>query len=396
VNENVVNGTTVGFTAIATDNDATTSLISYSLINNAAGRFAINSSTGVVSVADGTLLNHEAASQHTITVRATSQDGSISSGIFTITIDDINERPTANQETFFVRSIDELRSAAPGVLVNDTDPDDGDVLTVVATQLPASGTISLLSNGSLHYVPGLGLYETVTFQYYVTDGLLNSDTTTSTIYIYLMPSENSGGSGTSGSNSQNNITSNNDDIDIAGATQTTQSTQAAQETPTIVNVTTTSATETPLVVGPIGMSDEEETQTQGAIAAHDLGRLHVLEIDEDEQDRSQHRDTVQMQVLQRDNDRDASSDVTADGLDDAPEINPIEIENIVLTTVIGTGVVIWIVQGAQVLATVMSAAPVWMQLDPLLVMSQERMRVGKNEQEEKAMELFDGEVRRRK
>src|SRR5205823_5318597 len=54
-------------------------------------RFAINSSTGVVTVADGTLLDREAAASHSITVRATSADGSFSTQAFTISVNDVNE-----------------------------------------------------------------------------------------------------------------------------------------------------------------------------------------------------------------------------------------------------------------------------------------------------------------
>ncbi len=59
VAENAANGTTVGIVASASDGDATTNTITYSLDDNAGGRFAIDANTGVVSVLDGTLLNYE-------------------------------------------------------------------------------------------------------------------------------------------------------------------------------------------------------------------------------------------------------------------------------------------------------------------------------------------------
>ena len=71
VNENAANGTRVGITAFASDADATTNTITYSLDSSAGGRFAINATTGVVTVANGTLLDREAAASHNITVRAT-------------------------------------------------------------------------------------------------------------------------------------------------------------------------------------------------------------------------------------------------------------------------------------------------------------------------------------
>ncbi len=73
--ENAANGTVVGITTLATDNDATTNAISYTLDDSAGGRFAIDINTGVITVADGTLLDYESSTSHSITVRATSADG---------------------------------------------------------------------------------------------------------------------------------------------------------------------------------------------------------------------------------------------------------------------------------------------------------------------------------
>ena len=91
VDENAANGTVVGVTALASDADATNNTITYTLDDNAGGRFAIDSSTGVVTVADGTLLDREAAASHDITVRATSSDGSFNTQLMTININDVDE-----------------------------------------------------------------------------------------------------------------------------------------------------------------------------------------------------------------------------------------------------------------------------------------------------------------
>ncbi|MEQ1831354.1 MAG: cadherin domain-containing protein, partial [Pirellula sp.] len=91
VNENASNGTTVGITATASDSDATTNTVTYSLFSDAGGRFAIDANTGIVTVANGTLLNREAAASHNITVRATSADGSTADTVFTININDLDE-----------------------------------------------------------------------------------------------------------------------------------------------------------------------------------------------------------------------------------------------------------------------------------------------------------------
>src|SRR4029450_10120171 len=84
VAENAANGTVVGVTALANDADATGNGVTYSLTDNAGGRFAINATTGVVTVADGSLLDRESATSHQVTLLATSADGSTSTQSFTI------------------------------------------------------------------------------------------------------------------------------------------------------------------------------------------------------------------------------------------------------------------------------------------------------------------------
>ncbi|MFN9957527.1 MAG: cadherin repeat domain-containing protein, partial [bacterium] len=76
-------------TAAASDADGTTNTITYALDDSAGGRFAVNSSTGVVTVA-GTI-DYEVNTSHSITVRATSADGSYSTQVFTLQVSDANE-----------------------------------------------------------------------------------------------------------------------------------------------------------------------------------------------------------------------------------------------------------------------------------------------------------------
>ncbi len=89
--ENSANGTLVGITANAFDSDATTNTITYTLDDDAGGRFAIDINTGVVTVANSSLLNYESATSHAITVRAHSTDGSSAVQNFTIQLTDVNE-----------------------------------------------------------------------------------------------------------------------------------------------------------------------------------------------------------------------------------------------------------------------------------------------------------------
>ena len=85
VSESAANGTAVGITASAADADATDT-VTYSLDSSAGGAFAIDATTGVVTVADTGLIDFETATSHTITVRATSSDGSTSTAAFSIDV----------------------------------------------------------------------------------------------------------------------------------------------------------------------------------------------------------------------------------------------------------------------------------------------------------------------
>ena len=89
VAENAAVGTAVGFTAQASDADATNHAISYQLLGDAGGRFAIDAATGVVRVAGA--LDAETSLSHLITVQATSSDGSTAQRSVTIAVSDVDE-----------------------------------------------------------------------------------------------------------------------------------------------------------------------------------------------------------------------------------------------------------------------------------------------------------------
>lgn len=89
VPEGSLTGTLVGITVQALDPH--NSPVSYSLIDNAGGRFAINSITGVVSVADSGLLN--GPDSHVIKAQASDSAGATSLQEFTVAVDSV--APTA-------------------------------------------------------------------------------------------------------------------------------------------------------------------------------------------------------------------------------------------------------------------------------------------------------------
>ncbi len=144
--ENATNGTLVG-SANARDVDASTTL-TYSLTDSAGGRFAINSTNGAITVANGSLLNFEAAISHNITVRATDQGGLTFDRVVTINLTNVNEAPTAVADTAIAVEAGGVANGTAGtnptgnVLTNDTDVDAGDTKTVSGV---AAGTVGSAS-----------------------------------------------------------------------------------------------------------------------------------------------------------------------------------------------------------------------------------------------------------
>ena len=75
--------------------DATQAL-NYSLqTQTVAGAFAINADTGVITVADGSLLDYETNATHTITVRVTDVDNNAFDRTFSISLEDLAESNNA-------------------------------------------------------------------------------------------------------------------------------------------------------------------------------------------------------------------------------------------------------------------------------------------------------------
>ncbi len=84
-------GTVIG-TVSATDPDSGDSA-TYALIEDAGGRFAIDATSGEITVLDSALLDHEAASSHDILVQVTDSGGLTYSEWFTITVGDVDTAP---------------------------------------------------------------------------------------------------------------------------------------------------------------------------------------------------------------------------------------------------------------------------------------------------------------
>jgi VCBS repeat-containing protein len=94
----------------------------------------------------------------------------------TLTVNHVNQPPTGNQDGYVATEDTPLTIAAPGVLGNDTDPDN-DPLTAVLSSAPANGTVALNADGSFTYTPNKDFAGTDRFYYKASDGQLLSAAT---------------------------------------------------------------------------------------------------------------------------------------------------------------------------------------------------------------------------
>ena len=140
VAENAANGTVVG-TITATDPDAGDTK-AYTFTDSAGGRFAINRTTGVITVANGTLLNYEAATSHSVTVRITDRGGLTYDETFTIAVTNVNEAPAGTNATVTIN--EDTSHTVTTANFGFSDVDAGDAMSAVRIDtLPTAGTLTL-------------------------------------------------------------------------------------------------------------------------------------------------------------------------------------------------------------------------------------------------------------
>uniref|UniRef100_UPI0035AFB821 beta strand repeat-containing protein n=1 Tax=Zoogloea sp. TaxID=49181 RepID=UPI0035AFB821 len=145
--ENAAVGTTVGVTAFATDADATTNAVSYSLVNAdgsayTGGEFAVGAGSGVVTVAGS--IDREAGATRTLYVRATSADGSHADQSFVVSVADLND----NAPVFVSGTSGSVAENAPtATVIYTAQTSDADATAVnrsVTYALAAGGDAALL------------------------------------------------------------------------------------------------------------------------------------------------------------------------------------------------------------------------------------------------------------
>ncbi|MEO5703624.1 MAG: Ig-like domain-containing protein [Candidatus Limnocylindrales bacterium] len=104
----------------------------------------------------------------------------------TITVDSVNDAPTATADSFIVLKDRTLNVGVPGVLLNDHDV-DGDTLNAVKVTNPAHGVVVLASDGSFSYTPAGGYTGPDAFSYKASDGSLASPTRVVSLTVTAIP-----------------------------------------------------------------------------------------------------------------------------------------------------------------------------------------------------------------
>jgi len=109
-------------------------------------------------------------------------DGSLFNYLQDLAVLAVNQAPTANNDSYSTHHDTTLNVPAPGVLSNDTDPENN-VLSAIGVTGPAHGSLTLNTNGSFVYTPTGGYIGADSFTYKANDGLLDSNVATVNINV---------------------------------------------------------------------------------------------------------------------------------------------------------------------------------------------------------------------
>jgi hypothetical protein len=115
-------------------------------------------------------------------------DGQANSNVaaVSITIQAVNDPPSATGESYTAQSGSMLTAAAPGVLANDSDIDSA-TMTAVLVSNPSHGALTLNTNGSFTYTPAAGYSGPDAFSYVANDGEADSGVATATVTVLAAP-----------------------------------------------------------------------------------------------------------------------------------------------------------------------------------------------------------------
>ncbi len=140
--ENSTVGTSVG---TVTSSDPDGDALTFSIVGgNTNGAFAINSSTGAITVANSAALNFEAQSAFGLTIKAQDPDGAFDTATATVNLSDVNDTPTASG---FSATLPENSAAGTQVGIVTGADQDGDLLqySIIGGNTGGAFSINLLT-----------------------------------------------------------------------------------------------------------------------------------------------------------------------------------------------------------------------------------------------------------
>jgi gliding motility-associated-like protein len=186
INENLANGTQVyniNDAGTGNDKDIDVNSLTYSIKGgNELGAFTIDPLTGIITVADASILNYETITSFSLIVEAT--NGTITDqAVITINLNNLNDNaPVAVTDNYNVNEGATLTVPVPGVLNNDYDA-DGNSITAIKVTNPSHGTLTFNANGSFSYTHDGSETTSDAFTYKANDGTYDSNTVTVSISI---------------------------------------------------------------------------------------------------------------------------------------------------------------------------------------------------------------------
>lgn len=114
-------------------------------------------------------------------------DGQADSNVVTVTItvNPVNDPPTAVNDAYSMNEDTALNQPAPGVLANDTDIESNSLKAILVAG-PGHGTLTLNQDGSFSYTPAANYNGADSFTYRANDGTVNSNNV-ATVSITVNP-----------------------------------------------------------------------------------------------------------------------------------------------------------------------------------------------------------------
>ncbi len=136
--------------------------------DNLTAQLVAPPASGTLNLSANGAFVYTPAAAGTFTFTYAAFDGTVQSAPATVTLI-VNGRPVAAADSYTTDEDAPLSRNAPGVLGNDTDPENEPLSADLITP-PASGTLDFTAGGSFTYTPNANYFGSDSFTYTVTDG----------------------------------------------------------------------------------------------------------------------------------------------------------------------------------------------------------------------------------